>query len=156
MSSVNVTANGMDFDRLVMIVNKKKTPITQRMIPQLAQVKISLYKDAQMVTVEPPQSTNVEPFDLKLQGVNGDKVWVDLHGIPSNCIDYGEEAAEWLDKMLTGLTGKSKKGYRFVRIQPGETRRIQTSPGMFYVANGSLLSAKVNWIGMCIYAQLGC
>ena len=126
---MKISSNGMEFDRLVMIINKNKIPITQRMIPQLAQVKISLFKDAQTVSVEPPQSTHVSPLDLQLEGVEGKRIRVDLHSIPCDCVDYGDDKAEWLDKMLTALTGKEKKGFRFVRIQQGETRRIQTSPG---------------------------
>lgn len=120
-----------------MVINKNKVPITQRMIPELARVTIKLYKESETVSIEPPGKTS--SLELKLSGLNGAQYTVDLHGIPSKCVDYGDEVGQWLDAMLSELTGKEKSGYRMVRILEGEARRVYYSPGMRFVSRNTFV-----------------
>ena len=125
---MRVTAKGFDHDRLVMIINKNKVPITQRMIPELATVSVKLFKDTGILVIEPPKKVKLDALDIYLNDMEGDEYPVALHTLPATCIDCGEDAANWVDTLLSALTNKPKAGYRLVRIKEGKSRGMYGTP----------------------------
>lgn len=134
MPKVGLTCKGFDNDRLLMVVNRKKLPITQRMIPELATVSVKLFKETGILVLEPPKQlkNTLESFDVYMNEVDGEELEVDLHGLKTVCVDCGDAAAEWIDKLLSGLTRKKKNGFRLVRIKDGHFRGSYGTPGRYF------------------------
>ena len=136
-----VSNAGLQGDRLIMVVkvNKfSKVVATQRMLPQLSQIKATVDETNTGVTLSLPGSPSSESscyLDLsKVDSISeASSVVIDLHTIKARCIDLGDEAASWITNALTKLCEGSamtipKSGYRIFTLAPKELRKVYHSP----------------------------
>jgi len=131
VEEIRITKNGMQYDRIAMIITAKGTPVTQRMIPELATVEVIILEDTNQVRIISPVSlkTRWNYIDVDLEPPsNGRVTSIDLHGISTACVDLGNDKADWVDQMLSSLRNKKCTGYRIVSIAKDSSRRVHYSP----------------------------
>ncbi|GBG26346.1 Molybdenum cofactor sulfurase [Hondaea fermentalgiana] len=124
--SVRLTKNGLEFDRVVMAVNAKNVPVSQRMRPELARIDVDCSVEDNTVTLSPPSSTGLEPLRLCLTHVETDKESaedIDMHGAVGKCVSFGREASIWINSCLTKLSGRHTEGYRLMCMLKGSLRK---------------------------------
>lgn len=127
-SSSEVGRDGLDGDRLVMVISAhSKAPVTQRMRPELARIRVAV-ADSRVVTLTAPDETGLAPLvvEVPLEEESGATAFqVDLHGLKAPCVDLGDSEAAWVTKFLGGSSGKAT--YRLVAICGRHRRRVHTS-----------------------------
>ncbi len=133
--STKFDINGFLYDRLITAVNARLTPITQRMIPKLALIKVEML-NPDIVVLSAPHKYKLQALRLNIKSIQTSNAWlktISLHGVDAKCKDCGDKAAEWLNNTLSIITGKRKKNNRFVMIMDGETRKVCDSMTRFYL-----------------------
>eukprot|EP01084_Bolivina_argentea_P100101 179822_1 len=132
IKSTQLNIDGFLYDRIIMIINSKLTPITQRMIPKLALIKVEIISNnnTNIISLSLPNEYKIEQLNLNLKSIEestNSLQTIDLHGIKGKCKDCGDESALWLNNVLSIITGKTKTDYRFVSIGKNESRKIKYS-----------------------------
>ncbi|MEM8640603.1 MAG: MOSC N-terminal beta barrel domain-containing protein [Cyanobacteria bacterium P01_G01_bin.54] len=112
LEQAELTPTGLQYDRQWMIVNETGKFITQRELPQLAQIAVTWDTQALTLAVEDALAPCVVPLDYA-----GDEQAVQVWRSHTTAIDQGDAAAAWLSQCL----GRS---VRLVRQSPHYIRPI--------------------------------
>ena len=149
-----VSNAGLQGDRLIMVVKVSKfskVVATQRMLPQLSQIKATVDEANTGVTLSLPGSPSFEGscyLDLtKVDNISeASAVVIDLHTIKARCVDLGDEAATWITNALTKLCEGSattipKTGYRIFTLAPKELRKVYHSPAGLLIEDARTFDA---------------
>ena len=103
---VKINANGLQGDRLFMVVDLRKVPMTQRQIPDLARIQVDHINDEskQVIRLVHPDYENDLRLDLNsilaASSQKSGSFTVDLHGIKSQCVVLSEAANAWISTVL--------------------------------------------------------
>ncbi|MDY7116897.1 MOSC N-terminal beta barrel domain-containing protein [Halomonas sp. SSL-5] len=117
LDAAELTAEGLAWDRRWMVVDDVGRFVTQRQLPAMARIRVSLEADA-LVLMHP------EAPPLRLPLVTGELVRLPVYVWEDRCdaLDEGDEAREWLGAVLGDLRGS---GLRLVRFAPEHRRAVE-------------------------------
>ena len=130
-----VGAAGLEADRVVMVLDARGAPVTQRMLPELARLRVDEVNLLRgRVRLAAPAELRVEPLELdvaRAQGLSREQqtFTVDLHGLACRCVAFGAAEDAWLCRVLDLLDGGRgrRSGYRLVTVARGERRHVHWS-----------------------------
>jgi len=112
-----LTAEGLAWDRRWMVVDDVGRFVTQRQLPAMASIRVSLDADALVLS-----HSTAEPLRIALQASGQARlsayVWEDR----CDALDEGAESQAWLAAVLGDYRGS---GLRLVRFAPDHRRRVE-------------------------------
>lgn len=109
LAEARVTTTGLAFDRNWMLVDQSASFLTQRQVPEMAQIRPRI-GDSDLYVSYPGISDLRVPMHLR-----GDEAKVRIWGKPCSAIDQGDFAASWFSELL-GRT------VRLVKFDPANPR----------------------------------
>jgi uncharacterized protein YcbX len=129
-----VGAAGLEADRVVMVLNARGAPVTQRMLPELARLRVDEVNLLRgRVRLAAPAELHVDPLELDVARAQGraehEAFEVDLHGLVCRCVPFGAGEDAWLCRVLDLLDDRRgrRSGYRLVTVARGERRHVHWS-----------------------------
>jgi len=137
VEKARVTNNGLEMDRVVMVVNRKNVPITQRMHPELARIEVECDRRSNEVVLKAPEELGLSPLRLSLGDAKekSNAEVIDLHSLSAPCVSFSDEANAWMNDCLSKLSGRNIHGYRLVCLAQGQVRKLKSSPVRFLTQN---------------------
>jgi uncharacterized protein YcbX len=112
LSEATIHERGFAYDRNWMIVAPDGSKITQREVPQMAQIKPLLEGDNLILS-----HITCQPLQIPLDNQSGDFLNVEIWGHRCNALDEGPAAAAWLSSLL-------HRDARLVKFDPSHVRRV--------------------------------
>mmetsp|Transcript_473 Transcript_473/g.1146 ORF Transcript_473/g.1146 Transcript_473/m.1146 type:complete len:410 (+) Transcript_473:183-1412(+) len=129
--SIQVSKDGVLFDRVVCVVNKNGIPVSQRMRPELAQIETSFSIEDNLVILKAPKQCDLEPLYLNIAQIENNLSMaeeIDMYGAATNCIAFQEDASKWITTCLSKLSGRELSGFRILCTLKGATRHPANTP----------------------------
>ncbi|WP_373184003.1 MOSC domain-containing protein [Halomonas campaniensis] len=117
LNEAELTAEGLAHDRRWMVVDDIGRFVTQRQLPAMASVRVTLEPDA-LVLTHPEASSLRVPLEAGERSRLPVYVWEDR----CDALDEGAEAREWLGAVLGDVKGS---GLRLVRFAPDHRRPVE-------------------------------
>ncbi|WP_416140018.1 MOSC domain-containing protein [Halomonas sp. HK25] len=117
LDAARLTAEGLAWDRRWMVVDDVGRFVTQRQLPAMARIRVTLESDA-LVLTRPGE----EPLHVPLAAQGRERLSVYVWEDRCDALDEGVEAREWLARVLGDLRGS---GLRLVRFAPDHRRRVE-------------------------------
>jgi uncharacterized protein len=113
-----LTGKGLQYDRNWMIIDSTGLFITQRLITDMATIRVKISGEA--LILEHP---NAEPLPVALKREPGRRVATTVWGNAVEGLDEGDEVSRW----LTGVLGRWKGNeLRLLRFAPDFVRAVET------------------------------
>lgn len=117
LNEAELTPEGLAWDRRWMVVDDVGRFVTQRQLPAMAAIRVSLEADALML-----RHPDAEALRVPLKGEGQQRLWVHVWDDRCAALDEGGEAREWLGAVLGDVKGS---GLRLVRFAPDHRRRVE-------------------------------
>lgn len=117
LDEVELTLEGLAWDRRWMVVDDVGRFVTQRQLPAMAAICVSLEADALVL-----RHPDAEALRVPLKGEGQQRLWVNVWDDRCAALDEGGEAREWLRVVLGDIRGS---GLRLVRFAPDHRRRVE-------------------------------
>ena len=117
LDDARLTAEGLAWDRRWMVVDDVGRFVTQRQLPAMACIRVSLDHDA-LVLAHP----GVEQLRVALAARQQERLSVYVWEDRCDALDEGGEARDWLGAVLGELRGSR---LRLVRFAPDHRRRVE-------------------------------
>ncbi|WP_299231106.1 MOSC N-terminal beta barrel domain-containing protein [uncultured Halomonas sp.] len=117
LNEAELTPEGLAWDRRWMVVDDVGRFVTQRQLPVMAAIRVSLEADALVLSHPDAEALRV-PLTAEGQERLSVYVWEDRCA----ALDEGVEAREWLGRVLGDFRGS---GLRLVRFAPEQRRRVE-------------------------------
>ena len=112
-----LTGKGLKFDRNWMITDSTGLFITQRLIPEMATVRVKIDDKALIL-----EHGNTEPLHIALNGNPGQRVTTTVWGHACEGYDEGPDASRWLTRVLGRWKGNE---LRLLRFAPDFVRPVE-------------------------------
>lgn len=119
VQEAELTVRGLKYDRNWMIAKRDGAFLTQRRLPELATIQVSLLDDKLKLTDQEGDS-----FLIPLNANNQKEVQVNIWGDECEAFDEGDEASEWL---TAKLHHPKNKPLRLVRFNDSFRREVDHS-----------------------------
>jgi uncharacterized protein YcbX len=113
LSEATIHERGFAYDRNWMIVAPDGSKITQREVPQMAQIKPRIEGDSLILS-----HSTCQPLQIALDNQGGDLLNVEIWDHRCNALDEGPAAAAWLSSLL-------RREVRLVKFDPSHVRLVE-------------------------------
>ena len=117
LQSARLNARGFDYDREWLVIDSNNRFVTQRTVPTMATISVSLSE--RFLTLQHPSRP---PLNIEINRLSGERVRVQIWKDRCDAIDQGNEAARWLTHVLGTSSDQS---YRLVRFPQDEVRSVE-------------------------------
>ena len=108
LAKAKLNIRGLQFDRNWMVVDTNFKFVTQRQIPKMATIQVSLTEDKLIL-----RHKSMPAFSINLKQTKAPQIEVTVWNDNCQAVDEGEEASKWLTEVLGKREGKALHLVRF-------------------------------------------
>lgn len=108
LTESRLKTSGLEFDRNWMITDENFNFVTQRQIPEMAKIRVSISQNHLMLDAD-----RISPLEIDLSLNESNKIETKVWNSPCKGFDEGKNSANWLNEVLGKFNNKNLKLIRF-------------------------------------------